>query len=522
MNRKPNRALLMILVAAVIMAPRSRAQKTFDLPIYCKPVEQVVATENLKTVASKTTDLDVWLGLAYLARVGSPARQEISQMAVKAKPEYRPVVAVLSVMMDGADDRSVSELLTRDPDNALGHYLRGNLLYHSGQEAEGIESFRRAAACSELRLYEGITSEALLKALDALGLKGRERLGALSWMATRESNFHITYLQSLSRTLSEFARKAGAQARKEISDLLLILAGHLRATNFDNRSFAERALRSAFRLKAEIAADEKSPTMNGYAAVVQALVSVDLAQFESRQASDAVKFLPSRIWSAFAMVEQSVPYQQELLEKRANLPEPDRAGFDQAKENAVQAAQALINVTLSDPDGIVGTYLKGYSPASPNAPGPWVTRLTYVERLIEERPDIVKIALANEQARDALHSAGSNDPWRRNMSRLMQVGLALYLYAVDHDHTYPDSFQSLSKKHLKPPLEPKSVLTGKPYTYVAGGHKMPDKSRELEFFILCYDENSTAEGLYQCVMADGHGESLPADKLKEQLRKQAK
>src|SRR6266480_1579736 len=230
-SSRPKRTLLIFAAFLTASAPYARAQKTFDLPTYRESVDQAASAENLKAVALKSTDPQVLLGLAFLARVGDPVRNEISEIAVETTPAYAPVVTVLGIMMDGADESSVDELIRRDPDNALGYYLQGNLLYQSRKENESLV-FRKAAACSELRLYESITGEALFKALDALNLKGLDRLCALSWIATRSSNFYIIYLQPLYGTLSELARRADVGTRKEISEMILVMGGHLFNSNF--------------------------------------------------------------------------------------------------------------------------------------------------------------------------------------------------------------------------------------------------------------------------------------------------
>src|SRR2546430_7780071 len=147
-------------------------KKMFALPTYRESVDQAVSAGNLKAVAANTTDPEVLLGLAYLARTGDSVRREISEMAVKARPEYSPMVAVLAVMLDGIDEESIGELVRRDPNNALGYYLQGALLHQSDRENEAMVAFRKAAHCSELRLYESTTGPALFKALDALKLTG--------------------------------------------------------------------------------------------------------------------------------------------------------------------------------------------------------------------------------------------------------------------------------------------------------------------------------------------------------------
>jgi hypothetical protein len=90
---------------------------TWMLPVRVFPllpirdsVDQAVSADHLKAVAAKTTDPDVLLGLACLARTGDPVRRELSEMALNANPKYGPVVALLSVMLEGINEQSLGEL----------------------------------------------------------------------------------------------------------------------------------------------------------------------------------------------------------------------------------------------------------------------------------------------------------------------------------------------------------------------------------------------------------------------------
>ena len=78
------------------MTPNMCAQKMFPLPTYREAVDKAVLPDNLKAAASRTTDPEVLLGFAFLAPVGSPVRQEISDMAVKGRPDYTPIAAMLA------------------------------------------------------------------------------------------------------------------------------------------------------------------------------------------------------------------------------------------------------------------------------------------------------------------------------------------------------------------------------------------------------------------------------------------
>src|SRR5579871_2034898 len=155
------------MVACLLALTMRCYAKEFPFPPLNKAVESASAPANLRAVAARTNDPDVWLGLSFLAQAGDPVRPELSDRAVKAKPELGPAALVMAMAMDGVDDASVAKLVQRDPDNALGYYLLGRS-YIPGGEKELFEAFRKGAACPEFRLYEGTISNALFKALDAL------------------------------------------------------------------------------------------------------------------------------------------------------------------------------------------------------------------------------------------------------------------------------------------------------------------------------------------------------------------
>src|SRR4030095_13563831 len=121
----PARALLKLTATLILLAPHVDAQKMFPLPSYSEAVDRAISTENLKATAAKTTDPQVLLGLAFLAQSGDPTRREIADIAMKTKPEYAAILAVVTLAMDGVDEKSIGDLIRIDPDNALGHYLRG-------------------------------------------------------------------------------------------------------------------------------------------------------------------------------------------------------------------------------------------------------------------------------------------------------------------------------------------------------------------------------------------------------------
>ncbi|MHC4713732.1 MAG: hypothetical protein ACYTAN_10760 [Planctomycetota bacterium] len=513
---KPMLATLALAAFLMGIAPTGHAQEMIDLPPGLESVEKVVAAENLRAMATETVDPEVLLGLGFLVRTGDATRQDILQTAVNARPEYAPVAAVLTITMDGINEESVAALIASDPENALGYYMQGKLLHESDRETEALEAFRKGAACGELRLYEPVTGPALLKALDALGLQGRERLCALSWMASRTSNLGSIGIQHAEGALSELSHLPDTGNRAEVSDLLLVMAGHLFTTNFGNRWYARNALMSAFRIKAEVAAASKSPKMNGYAAVTQALVSVTHCWpgiEEGTAALNVALFLPGRIRRAFSASSFGDWYE---------LSGTDRAAFEEAREKMTAAGAALIDIAVTDPDGIVGPYLMGL-PQKPNYEhGPWVSRVTPVEKVMAQRPEVFKAAAEFEAAMAAVHEAARKDARRANRHRLMEMGLGVLTYADKHDNTYPDNIDVLFwNKYLEPPLEAKSLLTGRPYAYVGAGEKEPTKIAGRAQFVVLYDDNEF-DGYYDCLFADGHVGSMNVEDLEEQLRKRGK
>jgi hypothetical protein len=197
--------------------------------------------------------------------------------------------------------------------------------------------------------------------------------------------------------------------------------------------------------------------------------------------------------------------------------------FDTAKATLAQAAKELIEIAFTDPDGILSAFLKGAPVTGPGADGHSAAQETPVELLMRERPDVFRAAAAVGDALHALSRAGQGDPSRRNTGRMMEIGRALYRYACEHDKTYPDRLDVLFEQgYLKPPLEAKSLLTGRPFVYVVAGEKLPIRSSEWFGWVILYDDQVQQPGYYyDCVFAGGVGGCVREDELKEQIRKRA-
>ncbi len=272
--------------------------------------------------------------------------------------------------------------------------------------------------------------------------------------------------------------------------------------------------------------------MNGYAAAFHALTSrrmswpgiEDLEKQPKPKPLDSAMFLPDRICRAFAAADPEIMNAGVLGETNLHPPESDRAAFEQAKADATRAARKLIEVALSDPDGILGPYLNGL-PRAEGEPGsrPWSQFSTPVEGLMLKRPDVFRAAIENEQAMQAVWDAGQNDPWQKNIRNMMEIAQALFHYSSEHEGAFPDSLEALLEPgHRKQLPEAKSLLTGRPYVYVAAGEKCPSKFSDRASFILLYDDEAKAGAYCACVFGTGGGGAFPVSELKEQLRRRSK
>jgi len=228
--------------------------------------------------------------------------------------------------MDGPDAAGASALAAVAPENALGCYLQGALAFKSTDKKAALEAFRNAAKRPQLLIYDrGSVSNALFKALDALSLKGQNRLWVSSWIATRWIHFEYGNLQGLADILRQLPSKADGIPQSEIADMELILAGHLVSGDaMLGHVFCRRALIQAFSLKTGLAGRDKSPLAAGYAA---ASMAVDDA---GASVTNPAAFLPSRIWEALQIMapESADP---SFLPK---LTDQDRAVYAKARAAA--------------------------------------------------------------------------------------------------------------------------------------------------------------------------------------------
>ncbi len=504
----------LLLLSATWLA---HTQQMSRYPAYVASVNKALAPAALRDHLATVSDPKIRLGLAYLAPGGSPVRAEIGRELPTSEKELRRAHGVLQVMLDEINPALVEALVTLDPENGLGHYLAGNLAFRENRDDEALAAFRRGAACKEIRCYEALTSAGLKQALQSLGFNPRERLGAISWLASRKRGFSTKSMQETVVALTTLAYRDGDGRRREAADLLLTLAGQLYVGNFYTREYADRALQTSFRFKAELAALEKAPEMNSYAAVAQALVSVAISWpgiDDGPMGMQVARSLPSLISTALAVTEsETEEFVRQLRLYSGVEAHPD---FGAAKQRLESASERLLALAIPKSDAILG-YLTGVGAEERDA-GPWVSKLTDVEKAMVASPELFRAGRDVMLARMTLNGLRQNTDLGGNIQRLMRIGKAIQRYAAKNDSKFPERLSQLYEDDfLKESEKAVSMLTEKPYRYVGTGVTVPRSVEDGLMLVLLYDEQEVQDGRLACYTAAGAVQLIKASEVQEQL-----
>ena len=104
------------------------------------------------------------------------------------------------------------------------------------------------------------------------------------------------------------------------------------------------------------------------------------------------------------------------------------------------------------------------------------------------------------------------------MSNLKQLGLAVIMYADDHDGKLPDSLEQAKQyygnsKVLESPLKPKD-FAGPSYIYVSGHSTKADSPYRQ---IVIYENPAYCQDTINALFLDGHVERMQKDRFLEML-----
>jgi len=119
----------------------------------------------------------------------------------------------------------------------------------------------------------------------------------------------------------------------------------------------------------------------------------------------------------------------------------------------------------------------------------------------------------------ALARAKQQARYVASMSNLKQLGLAVIMYADEHDGKLPDNIEQAKEfyndsKILESPLKPKG-FAGPSYIYVSG-HSMKAESPARQ--IVIYENPEYCKDTINALFLDGHVEKMPRDRFIETLK----
>lgn len=478
-------------------------------------VTQALEDRKIEAIAAETEDAEIVFGLACLANPDSPVRPRLFERVRSMEPSLAPATHIWNFLLQEVSRSQAEAILQSDPNNALGYYLLGKFDYDEDREVEALKMFRKGRACEAIRLYQSQAGEAIIKALDHMGFEGRERLCALSSLADELISFGSGYFQYFPRDLTGMALDEGLERKEEIADLLVILAGQMWVVNDYAQYFAHQSLSQGFRLKAEAAAVQRSPKMNGYAAVTQALVSVDFRNYRYwydavLSEPEVVRNLPNSLSNALRILE-NLEYDASKLD----LSPEHQVAHENAWKKNLRASRELIALAEKNPDEILKPYLFGLAENPNYSEGPWVANRTAMDQLVKSHTELFEQAIAYDESRQAMHDAAKSDPSSRNMRRMMKVGLQSIIYADNHKNRLPGSLDDLFDAGLLTPEEARSIFTDELYVYLGDGRERPRK--RADDFMLLYDAHRIDGKIVQVVFADGHGEWMNVERFEKRL-----
>src|SRR5439155_6063459 len=102
-NPLPRNVIIFMFMTTKLTAvdPNFNGRKWYCPPTFRESVDVAVSAANLQVAAAQATDPQVLLGLALLAPTEGSIRRNLSELAVKARPDYDPILAVGGNTMDG-------------------------------------------------------------------------------------------------------------------------------------------------------------------------------------------------------------------------------------------------------------------------------------------------------------------------------------------------------------------------------------------------------------------------------------
>ncbi len=472
-------AVILCLAAAPYVAgetgePLGEARERF---------EKVVSAENLMSVIDRTSDFQTLLGLAVLSGTRLyQVRESALQKAAYFMPQEPAQLAALTAVRAQQGEAFARALIAEDPSNALGYYLVAKDHAWSSRPLDAIEMLRKGASAEKMTLPEPALHAAILRALDVLGLQGTERFLAVS---TTRVVRHVHSLSRLGPGVTVCVSDLPESERDLAAELLFAFAGHMAPHNDTvyQRWATKSALRAACRLKQAVAAAEDSPAAAAYASLIEIIGSQE--ESEMRAGARWSGMLEGALHDVFyprAAITQ-------ILRGDPDVDEEAQAILEQAFEEHRRAALNLLELVCAN-----DTALKAYLDREP---------LHHMDpRLSSALEDLEK---KESMARETFEQ---KSPIFAESQTLRQVGLALLMYAMDHDGAFPERLDVLAARGYIATSDHRGALTGEgALAYVGSG--MREDPRDL----VAYGRWVTWDNHVNALFGDGSVRLVPFEQV---------
>lgn len=435
----------------------------------------------------------------------------VTEATIQFRGGAKPRVMTVAGRKPVSDVISESlEILNRvveiDPDNGLPHLYLATFAFMRDDEQEGFAHIDQVLQKPRFDTYDVRSLKARFRLLDQLD-------GHVFQRDVWRARLHLLYMehaQFLARKLIEQGKqrlaagdRAGALAVYASADRLadkLLLA---RPRFVVAEGWVARIKGMVLDVRGTLEKAEDEAAAAGLRLQVLALMSASVSWLESVRNSPTqvvveVQGRGEKAWPSWS---------QETLQARL----AESQGLGQALDTA--AAQVQHYFGLPEFQEMMALYLDALVERGELAACVRV-RLFFEESSLPREQEQLLAAL------DALHEAFGGFPESQDRacaSNLKQIGLALFMYTLDHDGASPDALEDLARYLGKG--VPKCPVTSSEYQYLVKGVGLKTVVRP-ELTIVAYDATAAHRGGRHALFFDAHVEWLPEEAFQDRLRRQ--
>jgi len=436
--------------------------------------------------------------------------QELSRIPSGGSPERKQGSSSATVSRAA---EILARLMVLDPENALPHWFLATQAFGQSKADEGFAQIAEALKKRKFETYDSAHLRAQFHLLDALGRDGILKFSIQA--ATR-----LPYLDD-GRYLSEKLIERGKQrlsagdragalddfaGADRLADELLLARPLFTSSEHIAKMIKEKVAQARVELyeaegdapgaagaRLEIAA------LKAYTAQMASTFERDVAMFRTVQLVDDVGVgLRQRL-------------SEEALQAELAKPAPFAGTLDTA------AAQFRDFTTSAEFESMMGIWFENLLEVGESVALQKAAEFYRHSSVAQKQERLI-------EAFGALQKAAEELPKDKDwvcINNLKQVGLAIFMYANDHDNALPGSLKELagipgSVNYVTDQAILKCPVSGTPYVYAGKGVKFgADFST-----IIAYDDAPVHSGSRHALFVDGHVSSLSEERLLYLLRRQ--